>query len=244
MINFNNQRYWQLFETRNSLNSHEQREFLNYCVLLEQEIYWQNQYKYRSLISDFNRSIISCNEFIKQFETLRRETFQAVDWLETYLGQNKIYFKLTFYLEGFVPILDELYERIDAYESDLKGFVLTTECMSQEGLKYYVQSICYPKIEEYCDNEEIAYQNFRSQELQERMEQNLAPYDPEVSEIKFYDYEEILELLETNSLVTNNTTNWNDNQVLNEMLIFFILISSLTYFWLKTGLLGEIFEVH
>lgn len=244
MVNFNNKRYWQLFETRNSLNSHEQREFLNYCVLLEQEIYWQNQYKYKSLISDFNRSIISCNEFIKQFETLRRETFQAVDWLKTYLGQNKIYFKLTFYLEGFVPILDELYERIDAYESDLKGFVFTTECMSQEGLKYYVQSICYPKIKEYCNNEEIAYQNFRSQELQERMKQNLAPYDPEVSEIKFYDYEEILELLETNSLVTNNTTNWNDNQVLNEMLIFFIVISSLTYFWLKTGLLGEIFEVH
>lgn len=244
MVNFNNKRYWQLFETRNSLNSHEQREFLNYCVLLEQEIYWQNQYKYRSLISDFNRSIISCNEFRKQFQTLREETLQASDWLRTYLGQNKIYFKLTFYLEGFVPILDELYERIDAYESDLKGFVFTTECMSEEGLKYYVESICYPKIKEYCNNEEIAYQNFRSQELQERMKQNLAPYDPEVSEIKFYDYEEILELLETNSLVTNNTTNWNDNQVLNEMLIFFILISSLTYFWLKTGLLGEIFEVH
>jgi hypothetical protein len=145
---------------------------------------------------------------------------------------------------GFVPILDELYERIDAYDSTVKGFVFTTECMSQEGLKYYVQSICYPKLKEYCDNEEIAYQNFRSQELQERREQNLAPYDPEVSEIKFYDYEEILELLETNSLVTNNTTNWNDNQVLNEMLIFFSVISSLTYFWLKTGLLGEIFEVH
>ena len=244
MINFNNQRYWQLFETRNSLNSHEQREFLNYYVLLEQEIYWQNQYKYKSLISDFNRSIISCNEFRKQFQTLREETLQASDWLRTYLGQNKIYFKLTFYLEGFVPILDELYERIDAYDSAVKGFVLTTECMSQEGLKYYVESICYPKIKEYCDNEEIAYQNFRSQELQKRMEQNLASYDPEFSEIKFYDYEEILELLETNSLVTNNTTNWNDNQVLNEMLIFFSVISSLTYFWLKTGLLGEIFEVH
>ena len=153
-------------EDYDKTKSHELTEYLTF---LSDDIVWQSRKEYFQVLELFTSKSISLDEFIEQYNNLRRSNQYSFDMrkknledeaLGDFPKENEIDLQLNPESRGFTSILSYIENGIDLVEPDIdfdtNPDLLGSE-ISEEFFRLDLKYNVLPKLFEYCKESKIPY---------------------------------------------------------------------------------------
>lgn len=146
-------------------NENMNDELINYFILIEDQIFWENRKEYLKLLTFFINKKISINQFSEQFCGLRSTNINLFIMFEKHLEKealsnlekkNKINILINPDSSGFTEIISYLHSLIDIYNPDvtlemnLQNPELLFYGISEEFLRFRIEEYFLLELKKYC----------------------------------------------------------------------------------------------